>query len=200
MPQRLERNRGQSPARTRAALAAALCLLASVLTGCAPQQPAAAPPAPAMAIDAAMQRRDWEPSAAYYPNGDTLAGVQRYPLRSQGGAPGTPDYPNALFDLAASAGQTIVLPFTYLFAPPFAPQVFTGEAIRPSYTAMPDMAPPVQATAYGQVQPVQEDRLRQLESPQPLPQPAPEREHRRGPLGPGDTEFMSSPPTPEEPD
>ena len=181
-------------------VAMALSTSAVITPGCTQQQPAAAPPAPAMAIDAAMQRRDWERSVSYYPNGDTLAGVQRYPIRSQGGEPGSPDYPNMLFDFAASAGQTIALPFTYLFAPPFAPQVFTGEDIPPSYTVIPDMAPPTRATVYGEVAPGQEERLRQLESPEPLPRPAPQREHRRGPLGPGDTEFMSSPPTPEEPD
>lgn len=186
------------------ALFLTLALLASTLAGpgCAMQQPppAAAPPAAPMEIDPAMQRRDWERSAAWYPNGDTVAGVQRYPLRAQGGNPGTSDYANAVYDLAASVGQSIVLPFTYLFVPPFAPQVFTGENIPPTYTAMPDMAPPMRDTGYGPVPTGSEERLRRLESPEPLPRPAPPRDLRRGPLGPGDSEFMSSPPTPEEPD
>ena len=189
--------------RIRAAFATALALCAAAFagTGCTQQAPAAATPAAAMEIDPAMQRRDWERSAAWYPNGDTYAGVQRYPLRSQGGNPGSPDYTNAVQDLLASAGQTIVLPFTYLFIPPFAPQVFTGENIPPTHTAMPDMAPPpMRPTAYGVVPAGQRERMRQLESPEPLPRREPPREQRRGPLGPGDSEFMSSPPTPEEPD
>ena len=153
-----------------------------------------------MAVDAAMQRRDWERSAAWYPSGDTLAGVQRYPLRSGGGNPGTPDYPNAFYDLLASAGQTVVLPFTYLFVPPSAPQVFSGENIPPTHTAIPDMTPPAQATSSSALPTEREETLEQLESPQPLPRPAPPREQRRGPLGPSDSEFMSSPPTAEEPD
>jgi hypothetical protein len=183
-------------------LFASLALLAPALvgTGCAPQQQAGAPPEKPMVVDAAMQRRDWERSAAWYPNGDTVAGVQRYPLRSQGGSPGTPDYANAFYDFLASAGQTIALPFTYLVVPPFAPQVFTGENIPPTYTAMPDMTPPGQATSSMAAPTDREETLERLESPQPLPRPAPPREQRRGPLGPGDSEFMSSPPTTEEPD
>jgi hypothetical protein len=190
------------PRGVRAALLAALSVLAPALagTGCAPQQQAGPPPEKPMAVDAAMQRRDWERSAAWYPNGDTVAGVQRYPLRSGGGSPGSPDYPNAFYDVLASAGQTVVLPFTYLFVPPFAPQLFTGENIPPTHTAMPDMTPPQQATADMARPTGREEQLQQLESQQPLPRPAPPREQRRGPLGPGDSEFMSSSPTVEEPD
>ena len=194
------------PRRSTASVLAALPLLAAALagvgagTGCAPQQHAALPPEKPMAIDAAMQRRDWERSAAWYPNGDTVAGVQRYPLRSGGGSPGTPDYANAFYDLLASAGQTVALPFTYLFVPPFAPQVFTGEKIPPTFTAIPDMTPPGQATETAGVATDREETLERLESPQPLPRPGPPPEQRRGPLGPGDSEFMSSPPTAEEPD
>ena len=168
-------------------------------TGCARQQPAPAVPAP-MEIDAAMQRRDWERSAAWYPNGDTLAGVNRFPIRSQGGDPADNDFANAALDMGASIAQTMALPFTYLVVPPFAPQVYTGEAIPPTHTGMPSLLPPSRDTRYGQAVPGPEERLQRLESPEPLPPPVPPREQRRGPLGPGDSEFMSSPPTPEEPD
>jgi hypothetical protein len=188
--------------RPRAALVAALALLAPALagTGCTQQQAPGVTPEKPMVVDAAMQRRDWERSAAWYPNGDTLAGVQRYPLRAGGGNVGTPDYANAFYDLLASAGQTVVLPFTYLLVPPFAPQVFTGEPIPPTYTAIPDVTPPGQQTESLGTPTAREETLEQLQSPQPLPRPAPPRERRRGPLGPGDSEFMSSPPTVEEPD
>ena len=180
----------------------AALVLAPVLfaAGCAQQPPPPVATAQPMEIDAAMQRRDWERSAAWYPNGDTLAGVQRYPLRPQGGPPGSPDYTNAAVDLATSFGQSIALPFTYLFVPPFAPQVFTGEGIPATYTAMPDMAPPAVSTTYGQPVVTREQELQQLQSPEPLPRPVPPRDPRRGPLGPGDSDFMSSPPTVEEPD
>jgi hypothetical protein len=183
------------------AAAVALCITAGVVsaTGCTQQQPAAPVPAP-MEIDAAMQRRDWERSAAWYPNGDTLAGVNRFPIRSQGGNPADNDYVNGVLDLGASIAQTIALPFTYLVVPPFAPQVYTGEPIPPTHTGSPSLLPPTRNARYGQVVPAPEDQLQRLQSPEPLPPPVPPREQRRGPLGPGDSEFMSSPPTPEEPD
>jgi hypothetical protein len=157
-----------------------------------------------MDIDAAMQRRDWERSVAWYPNGDTVAGVNRFPLRTYGTTSGGPDWQAALLDLGAAAIQSAALPFTYLVVPPFAPQVYTGDVIPPTYTAMPDMrsaqAPPAPD---GSVVPNREQELVQLESPEPLPKTAerkPSRDPRRGPLGPGDSDFMSSPPTVEEPD
>ena len=192
-------------ARVRSSYAPAACVLAAVcLTGCGPQPPPAPPPGPAMEIDSAMQMRDWERSAAWYPNGDTVSGVNRFPIRSQGGTAATPDYANAAIDLGASMAQTVALPFTYLFVPPFARATYTGENIPPTHTGMPIKAPTPPPSDYGVVPPTHEEQLRQLESPEPLPKPAPTRDQRRdpsrGPLGPGDSDFMSSPPRPEEPD
>jgi len=65
---------------------------------------------------------------------------------------------------------------------------------------MPDMSPPAVQTQYGQVPAGQEEQLRRLESSEPLPRPPAPRNTGRGPLGPGDADFMSSPPTVEEPD
>jgi hypothetical protein len=181
-----------------------LCLGGASLAtpGCTQQPQASTLPSTPMQIDPAMQRRDWERSAAWYPNGDTVSGVNRFPIRSQGGNPASPDYTNALIDLGASAAQTIALPFTYLFVPPFERATYTGEPIPPTHTAMPHAAPPPPPGEYGVEVLGQEERLQRLESPQPLPRRAApqERDRRRGPLGPGDSDFMSSPPTPEEPD
>jgi hypothetical protein len=175
--------------------------------GCAQQQQHATLPVP-MDIDPAMQRRDWERSVAWYPNGDVVAGVDRFPLRSYGsrmsGADYNPDYTNAALDFGANLIQTAALPFTYLVVPPFERQVFTEEAIPATYTAMPDMRPARTPNAYGAMPPDRAAELQRLESPEPLPRPAPRqpaRDERRGPLGPGDSDFMSSPPTAvEEPD
>lgn len=201
-------SRGQKPAGKKSAPGrhSGFWLLGSgffaFLTGCAPQQPAAGPTPPPMPIDGAMQRRDWEPVAAYYPNGDTVAGVNRFPLRPQGGSLGDPDYVNAAYDLGASALQTVALPFTYLVVPPFSRQVSIGENIPPTYTAMPVLTPPMRQTGYGAVPTGNEEQLRRLESSEPLPPrpPAGPRIRRSGPLGPGDSDFMSSPPTPEQSD
>ena len=192
----LERFRGLAAAGATVAGA----LAAASLVGCATEPRPAPPPPPPMEIDAAMQRRDWERSAAWYPNGDTVSGVNRFPIRSKGGSAATPDYANAALDFGSSVAQTVALPFTYLVVPPFARATYTGENIPPTHTAMPAKAPPAPPTDYGVATATHEDRLKRLESPQPLPRPAPPRDPRRGPLGPGDSEFMSSPPTPEEPD
>jgi hypothetical protein len=154
--------------------------------GCAQQQ-RQAPTPPPLVVDEAMQRRDFERSVAYYPNGDTVAGVNRFPIRS-GTDVGENDYAAALFDLGASIGQTIVLPFTYLFIPPFAPEVFHSDDIGPSYTAMPQMRP--------QKRLVNVDGV--LVDPETLEVQPPRhsRVQPHGPMGPNDTEFMSSGPSP----
>lgn len=121
-----------------ARLALPLVALTAVL-GCA-QQPNN-PPAPPIVVDAAMQRREFPRSVAYIPNGDTVAGVQRFPFRSNS-PEGQRDYPAAAYDIVASLGETIALPFTYLFIPPFAKQVYSSEVIGPTHTAMPPMHAP----------------------------------------------------------
>ena len=180
-------------------LALAACGGAGFVVGGCAQQKAAAPPAQPMEIDAAMQRRDWERSVAWYPNGDTVAGVNRFPLRSYGENHGDADYTNAGIDLLASLGQTVALPFTYLFVPPFEAQVFGDQTIPATHTAMPYMRPVVN-TPEGPKTVARAEELERLESPEPLPKPEPERQPsrdpRRGPQGPGDSDFMSSPPSP----
>ena len=184
--------------RTAALLASGVCGLGAV-GGCSYDQPQAAPTPPAMDIDPAMQRRDWERSVAWYPNGDTVAGVNRFPLRSYGDNHGDADYTNAGIDLLASLGQTVALPFTYLFVPPFEAQVFGDQTIPATHTAMPFMRPVVD-TPEGPKTVARAEELERLESPEPLPKPEPERQPsrdpRRGPQGPGDSDFMSSPPSP----
>jgi hypothetical protein len=182
-----------------ALLALAVCGGAGFVGGGCAQQKPAAPPVQPMEIDAAMQRRDWERSVAWYPNGDTVAGVNRFPLRSYGDNHGDADYTNAGLDLLASLGQTVALPFTYLFVPPFEAQVFGDQTIPATHTAMPFMRPVVD-TPEGPKTVARAEELERLESPEPLPKPEPERQPsrdpRRGPQGPGDSDFMSSPPSP----
>ena len=197
--------------RTRAAILLALSVggvagAGAGSGGCTQQQQAPLPVA--MDIDQAMQRRDWERSVAWYPNGDVVAGVNRFPIRSydsrMNAADYNPDYWNATLDLGAALIQTVALPFTYLVVPPFESQLFTEEAIPPTYTAMPNMRPARSPTIYGATTPDRAAELERLESPEPLPRPAarqPARDERRGPMGPGDSDFMSSPPKAvEEPD
>jgi hypothetical protein len=170
----------------------AVVMLLAAVGGCAQQQPQIYTPPP-LIIDDAMKRREWEPSVALYPNGDTVSGHNRFPIRTNAEGERT-EYGAAVFDVAASLVQTIALPFTYIFIPPFAKALYRGEDIPPSYTAMPPMRPPRKTVvADGLV--VDPDTLETVAGPKKEEK---ERYQHYGPMGPGDTEFMSSPPSPAQ--
>src|SRR5207244_2666931 len=118
-----------------------LALLAASITGCGTQTQPQQPARPPMVVDEAMQHREWERSVTPFPNGSTVSGYNRFPLRTDL-QPGDNEYGAAVYDVVASLGQTIALPFTYLFIPPFAKAVYHGDVIGPTYTAMPEMRPP----------------------------------------------------------
>jgi hypothetical protein len=162
-------------------------LLAALLGGCAQKAQQAYTPPP-LIIDGAMQRREWERSVAYYPNGDT-----RFPMRTE-----TPEDQNeyglAAFDIVASMVETVALPFTYIFIPPFAPAVYRAEDVPPTYTAMPQMRPPVTTVQVDGLT-VDRDTLEIRARPK---QRIDERYRRYGPMGPNDSEFMSETPIPAE--
>lgn len=145
-----------------------LIVAASALLGCAQQRPAPTPPP--MVIDEAMQRRDFDRSVAHYPNGDTVAGVNRFPFRRRRPG-GVNDYQGGAVDIVVSMAETVALPFTYLFIPPFEPQVSHGEDIPPTYTAMPPMHGPRQPVNAGGV-PVNPDTLEPVTAPNPDVSPA----------------------------
>jgi hypothetical protein len=163
-----------------------LLLLATVVAGlaggCAQQQQPYTPPP--LVVDGAMQRREWDRSVSWYPNGDTVAGPTRFPLRSN--VPeGSNVYAAASFDIVASLAQTVALPFTYIFIPPNAVEVYHGEVIGPTYTAMPPMRPPNPGVPVeGLV--VHRDTLQVLSAPQKVQD---RRFERYGATGMGDTDF-----------
>ena len=167
-----------------------LLLLAAALGGCAQPAHQAYTPPP-LIVDGAMQRREWERSVAAYPNGDTVSGHNRFPVRSN--APvGESEYGPAAFDIGASLVQTVALPFTYLVIPPFAKAVYTGEKIGPTYTAMPQMRPPnTTVNVDGLV--VDRDTLEVRVGPRKAQDEA---YRRHGPQGPVDTDFNSNDPVP----
>lgn len=171
-----------------------LALLAAAvggsLVGCAQRAPRVYTPPP-MLIDEAIQMRDWERSVAYYPNGDTVSGHNRFPIRSDAQV-GESEYTDAAYDIGASLVQTVALPFTYIFIPPFAPAVYTGEQIGPTYTAMPPMRP-ADTTVRVDGLVVDRDTLEVVATPRETLET---RSERYGPQGPNDTEFMPSAPTP----
>jgi hypothetical protein len=167
-----------------------LLLLAASLGGCAqPAQEVYIPPP--LVVDGAMQRREWDRSVAPYPNGDTVSGHNRFPVRSN--APvGENEYGPAVVDVGASLVQTIALPFTYLVIPPFAKAVYTGEKIGPTYTGMPPMRP-ADTTVEIDGLIVDRDTLEVRRGPRKVQDEA---YRRHGPIGPGDTDFNSSEPVP----
>ena len=174
-----------------------LALLAAAagasIAGCARPTPQPAYTPPPMLVDEAMQKRDWERSVAYYPNGDTVSGYNRFPIRSDAQV-GEAEYTDAAYDIGASLVQTVALPFTYLFIPPFSRAVYTGEQIGPSYTAMPPMRPGPTVEVDGLA--VDRDTLEVIQAPRQTREAQQRRYERHGPMGPNDTDYMPSAPTP----
>ena len=170
--------------RSRTANALPLLLLAGLLVGgCAQQVPQSYTPPP-LVVDAAMQRREADRSVSWYPNGDTVSGHNRFPFRTNVPA-GSNDYVGAAYDIGASLAQTVALPFTYIFIPPFAPAVYHGEVIGPSYTAMPPMRPPDPGVKVDGLV-VDRDTLQVLSAPRKVEDT---RYKRYGATGMGDTDF-----------
>lgn len=178
------------PVRPTRRRLAGVALLAAALAGCAQQAPRQQTKPPLL-IDDAMQRREWSRSVAPYPNGDTVSGPNRFPFRTNVES-GENEYGAAAFDIGLSLAQTVALPFTYLFVPPFAKAVYHGEHPGPSYTLMPAMRPPdTTVNVDGLI--VDRDTLEVKGHPQKQQD---ERYRRHGPMGPGDSEFESSAPAP----
>jgi hypothetical protein len=170
-----------------------LALLAASITGCGTQTQQQQPTRSPMVVDEAMQRRDWERSVAPFPNGSTVSGYNRFPLRTDL-QPGDNEYGAAVYDVCASLGQTIALPFTYLFIPPFAKAVYHGDVIGPTYTAMPEMRPPDRTVSVDGLI-VDRDTLEIRARPK---QREDDRYKRYGAQGPTDTDFSANEPAPAE--
>ena len=172
-------------------LAVAVAAAGAVGGGCAQRpQTVTRPP---LIVDQAMQRREFERSVAYYPNGDTVSGVNRFVVRSNLG-PEDNEFSAAAFDIAASLGQTVAVPFTYLFIPPFTRAVYKGEDIPPTYTAIPPMRPPATTVKVGNLE-VDRDTLEVRKAPEAIRSD----DYRRyGARGPTDTDLDIRQPGPDQ--
>jgi hypothetical protein len=170
-----------------------LALLSASIAGCSAQPQSQQPIRSPMVVDQAMQRRDWERSVAPFPNGSTVSGYNRFPWRTDL-QPGSNEYGAALYDVVASLAQTIALPFTYLFIPPFAKAVYHGDVIGPTYTAMPEMRPPDRTVNVNGLI-VDRDTLEIRARPR---QREDDRYRRSGAQGPTDTDFSANEPAPAE--
>src|SRR5262245_24240455 len=132
------------------AVLAGLSAVGGLSSGCAYKQPArAAEPADTtpLPVDEAMQARDWPRSAVQFQSGGSVAGATRWPYEPDTAGPdsykavGGAEWPNALLDTGLFLGQTAMLPFTYLFDPPFVKKENYGVIYEPSHTLMPVLPP-----------------------------------------------------------
>src|SRR5690349_13898887 len=133
----------RKPRRSLALSLAAFAGLTATLvvgSGCSYKQPAPkVEPVDTtpMPVDEAMQARDWPRQTAEFKNGGTSAGATRWPYIPERSGPdsykavGGAEWPNALLDTGLFVGQTAMLPFTYLFDPPFAKKEYRGVVYEP---------------------------------------------------------------------
>jgi len=87
-------------------------------------------------IDDAMQKRDWERSVAYYPNGDTVAGGTGYMFQTHETITGEW---RAVADPIMAVLNIGLLPVGLFANSPFSSQVYQGAIIPPTYTANPPL-------------------------------------------------------------
>ena len=89
-----------------------------------------------LAIDEAMQKRDFPKTEAMYPNGAVLAGPTWQTFESK---PDMPYRANTLADSGIAVGNIFLTPYQMFRQPPGSKQTFPGAVIEPSYTAMPQV-------------------------------------------------------------
>jgi hypothetical protein len=128
--------------------ALAVTLAVGAVVGCMPpgQRPNEPVNTTPVVVDEAMDRRDWEPTTAYYANGDTYGGHTRF-WAQEPGRP-RPVWQQIVIDPFLFIGQVAYLPFTYFTVPPFEPKVTQGQVIAPTHYGVPPVpelepAPPV---------------------------------------------------------
>lgn len=120
-----------------AATFAALAIAAGAGTGC---QWVGSPPSmrindAAIAVDPAMEHRDWPMQTAYYANGVTVAGPTGQYLRPD---QGLPQYAQMPIEYPLFVGQSFfLLPFDILWDPPWKDVAYPRAQAPASYTAAP---------------------------------------------------------------
>ena len=96
-----------------------------------------------VAIDQAMQIRDWEPSSARYTNPRFIAGPVGYWFQP---AYDMPEPVYAVQETPMFALQTLALPLTVWFPPLWKPIEYAGETLEPTWHAMPLVAGVIEHT------------------------------------------------------
>ena len=89
-----------------------------------------------LVVDRAMEIRDWDRETSHYANGSTVAGGTGYLWQTHETIP--QDY-RRFADVPVAALNIVCLPVGVFLNPPYKPEVYRGEAVPPSYTAMPPL-------------------------------------------------------------
>jgi hypothetical protein len=106
--------------------------------GCASSAPQRAELSQAtLAVDPAMQNRDWDQSVAYYASGAVPAWNTRFWYTP---SPKSPQAIKPITEPVAFAGQVVFLPIALVIAPPFTHVIYHGVQEPASSNAFP--APP----------------------------------------------------------
>jgi hypothetical protein len=120
----------------------------SPLAGCRvdhrtpPPEPLNAAP---LHVDAAMQRRDWDPSVATYKNDTVMAFPDYAPLRSRAV---TNNAETVVTDTPIFLVNVLYIPVGIFIDPPFKMVGYKSLMVEPTYTAMPPQKPATQPSDY----------------------------------------------------
>src|SRR5215203_1660306 len=106
-------------------------------TGCqwGPAQKPVEPTNPPMAVDEAMQYRQWDLTSARWADTSMEGWPTRFPYTYQTNT-GRGQYAPYVLDSLAFIYQVFRLPFTYITERPFAPKTFTAVEYEPTYTGI----------------------------------------------------------------
>lgn len=144
--------RKSGPARMRAMAASAAALgLAVALggaAGCKTRQPLVMETHELVAVDEPMRYRDWPRSTAYFASGAVRTYRTRFPYTHQS-IENNNRFAAVLLDFPALVYQTVRLPFTYLFYPPFSTRIEKGIQVEPTYTGVPPLRADPGGSAFG---------------------------------------------------
>ncbi len=89
-------------------------------------------------VDEAMQQRDWPRTTVRFQNGETPAGPTGFVLQH---SPDAPKWTPALTDAPMSVANVGLVPFGYLFTPPWTRVIYPAGVVPPTYNAMPPLPP-----------------------------------------------------------
>jgi hypothetical protein len=148
------------------ALFAAIGLMSLTTSGCVMNRPASPPEvldSTPIAVDAAMERRNWEQSRAVYASTGTVAGNTGLMFRSD---PARPDWQNGIAEPFIFLTNVGLMPVSLVMTPPFAPVEYRSATVEPTYSGnppLPEAPAPSEATPPLDAPPA--------DAPQPEPQP-----------------------------